>query len=99
MSFVSAVARILILAAVLLGLQTAKSMSHDNHLYDSYCCGDGDCAPIISTPIVDGKQYYTTKLGTKPVDDRTLILTSKDHRTHACIYQDRLWCLYVAPGN
>jgi hypothetical protein len=41
----------------------------------------------------------TTSLGTKPLTSTTKIRQSKDSRMHACIYQGRLLCLYMPPGN
>ena len=66
--------------------------------YDPDCCGGSDCMPIQKATLIDGKWYYTTKLGTKPVVPQTKIRVSKDHQTHACVYQNMLWCLYIPGG-
>ena len=79
-----------------------KAHDHSNQggwKYDSDCCGAGDCSPIDGVMEIDGKYYYTTKLGSKPVVPQTKLRRSGDGLTHACIYQDRLWCLYVPDGN
>lgn len=41
----------------------------------------------------------TTGFGTKPVTPQTKIRESKDNRMHACIYQEKLICLYLPPSN
>ena len=81
---------------------TVQAHEHSNHggwKYDGDCCGSGDCEPISGVMEIDGKYYYTTKLGSKPVVPQTKLRRSGDGLTHACIYQDRLWCLYVPDGN
>lgn len=63
--------------------------------YDPICCGGNDCFPITGVLEIDGKYFYTTKLGSKPITPQTMIKRSKDGLTHACIYQDRLHCIYL----
>lgn len=100
----------LIAAAGFLGLAlTTPAPAHS--WYDGDCCGHDDCEPISGGYVdkVDGKTYYTTKLGTYAVVPdhvvvdgvtrfQTKIRPSKDSQTHACVYQNQLWCLYVPGG-
>jgi zinc knuckle protein len=78
---------------------------HDAHLYDPECCGNGDCAPatyvtyLAANSASPPTMVVTTPLGTKPKTDKTIVRESKDHRVHGCIHQDRLWCVYLPPGN
>lgn len=67
-------------------------------LYDGDCCGSADCFPIDNVMQIDGKYFYTTKLGSKAIVPQTKMRRSKDSLTHACIHQDILWCLYVPDG-
>lgn len=90
-------------AVFLMAVTVTQVSSHS--WYDPDCCGGADCMPIDSAiqSVVDGKVYYTTKLGTYPVLDQkylfpTKIRQSKDQYTHACIYNNQLWCLYVPGG-
>ena len=91
-------------AMLIVGLVSTVQLAraHDTHKhwdYDGYCCGTGDCEPILEAKAgPDGKMYYTTRLGTKAVVPQTHILQSKDQYTHACIFQDRLHCLYLPGG-
>jgi hypothetical protein len=91
-------------AALVVGLVSFVHLArgHDAHTgwtYDGFCCGSGDCEKISSAATgPDGKTYYTTKLGTKAADKNTYILQSKDQYTHACVFLDRLHCLYVPGG-
>ncbi len=66
--------------------------------YDWDCCGSADCMPIEMAQQVDGRYYYTTKLGTKAIVPQTKIRESKDSLTHVCIHQDILWCIYIPGG-
>jgi hypothetical protein len=78
---------------------------HDAHLYDAECCHDSDCEPVQSVTYVAANSVsspimvVTTSLGTKPKTDKTIVRVSRDHRMHGCIHQDRLWCIYLPPGN
>jgi hypothetical protein len=82
-----------------------QAFAHDAHLYDPECCGGGDCAPVSHVTYVAANSasapvmVVTTPLGTKPKTDKTTVRESRDHRMHACFYQDRLWCLYLPPGQ
>lgn len=67
--------------------------------YDGACCGNADCMPIEEAIQKDGKWYYRTKLGTYPIDNRTMIKQSGDGLTHSCVFSGRLWCIYLPPGN
>ncbi len=68
--------------------------------YDKDCCGEQDCAPITGSHTgPDGKVYYTNKYGTKAFEEGfTKLRPSQDQFTHACIFGERLWCLYVPGG-
>jgi len=87
---------------IVLGLaQPARSHSW----YDADCCSDQDCEPVNTVSFVAGDEVsvpvmvVTTSLGTKPLTPATRIRESRDSRMHACIYQGRLICLYMPPGN
>lgn len=95
---------ILLLGGLIVGLYVdlifPKAKAHDagGWMYDGECCGNGDCEPIRSVTQKDGRYYYTTSLGTKPVVPQTKYKRSGDSRTHACIYQNILWCIYLPDG-
>lgn len=73
--------------------------------YDNFCCSGHDCEPVQNVTYVASEpkslplMMVTTSLGTKPVTSQTRILDSKDSRMHGCIFQDRLICIYMPPGN
>lgn len=67
--------------------------------YDGYCCQETDCQPIEKTSQYGNKMVYHTQFGQHMVDNDTSIRDSKDNQTHACIYQNKLRCLYVPPSN
>lgn len=67
--------------------------------YDPKCCGNGDCMPIDGILNIDGVPYYQTKLGARAADKSTYILQSGDQFTHACIFNSRLYCLYIPQSN
>ena len=96
--------RLLSVLALLLALACPIS-AHDHHLYDADCCGNGDCEPVSAVSYVAADAtslpvlIVTTSLGTKARDAQTKIRSSKDGRMHACIHQNRLWCLYMPPLN
>ena len=94
--------------AVALAFVLAAAPSHRAHAhgwYDADCCSGHDCEPVqnvtfvASDPDAPPVMVVTTSLGTKPLTNQTKIRESKDSRMHACIYQQRLWCLYMPPGN
>jgi hypothetical protein len=73
--------------------------------YDADCCSDRDCEAVSAVSFVAGEpnsvpvMVVTTSFGTKPLTSMTKIRDSKDSKMHACIYQERLICLYMPPGN
>jgi hypothetical protein len=73
--------------------------------YDPDCCSDRDCEPVRTTAFVASDprsvpvMVVTTSFGTKPVTQETKIRQSRDNRMHACIYQEKLICLYLPPSN
>jgi hypothetical protein len=89
----------LLIAAVLSSPASAHSW------YDADCCSNQDCEPVSAVAFVASDpsalpvMVVTTSLGTKPLTSTTKIRQSKDSRMHACIYQGRLLCLYMPPGN
>ena len=92
-----------ILASIVLsGLLLTTALAHG--WYDPDCCGDQDCEPVSATSYVSQKEglpvlTVTTSFGTYPLTAETKIRHSKDNRMHACIFMDRLWCLYLPPGS
>ena len=96
----------LAIAALAFLIAAALSSPASSHSwYDADCCSDHDCEPVsavsyvASDPAATPVMVVTTSLGTKPVTPITKIRQSKDGRMHACIYQDRLYCLYLPPSN
>jgi hypothetical protein len=96
----------LALAALALLLAAALSSPASAHSwYDPDCCSNQDCEPVsavsfvASDPGTTPVMVVTTSLGTKPLTPATRVRESKDSRMHACIYQGRLLCLYMPPGN
>lgn len=90
-----------LIIGLFIDLLIPKAYGHDagGWQYDGECCGNGDCEPIRSVKQIDGRYYYTTSLGSKPVVPMTKYKRSGDSRTHACIHQDILWCIYLPDGN
>lgn len=94
---------VLILAAALCIAATRKAISHS--WYDPDCCSGQDCEPVRAVSFVASDpaslpvMIVTTSLGTKPLTPQTKIRQSKDSRMHGCIYQERLICIYMPPGN
>lgn len=94
-----------IVLACVLGLGAIAVKAHEQHLYDPDCCGNGDCEPVsnitfvASDPTALPVMVVTTSHGTKPLTNQTKIRESKDSRMHACIYDGRLLCIYMPPGN
>jgi hypothetical protein len=96
----------LAIGALTLLIAAALSSPASSHSwYDADCCSDHDCEPVSAVSYVASDpssvpvMVVTTNLGTKPVTPMTKIRQSKDGRMHACIYQDRLLCLYLPPSN
>jgi hypothetical protein len=92
-------------ALVLLLAVAPTAPSHAHGWYDADCCSGHDCEPVqnvtyvASDPTQPPVMIVTTSLGTKPKTPQTKIRDSKDSKMHACIYQERLICLYMPPGN
>jgi len=91
------------LALLLAAAPFHPALSHG--WYDADCCSGHDCEPVqsvtyvASDPAAPPVMIVTTSLGTKPKTPQTKIRDSKDGKMHACIYQERLICLYMPPGN
>ena len=98
-SRLAGVAWALLIAAAL------SSPASTHSWYDADCCSNQDCEPVSTVAFVASDpasmpvMVVTTSLGTKPLTPTTKIRQSKDSRMHACIYQGRLLCLYMPPGN
>jgi hypothetical protein len=94
-----------VVALALLMVAALPGPARSHSWYDPDCCSDHDCEPVSAVSFVasDPKSVpimvVTTSLGTKPVTPSTKIRQSKDGRMHACIYQERLLCLYLPPSN
>jgi hypothetical protein len=94
---------IVFLALVVVVALTRTARSHS--WYDADCCSDRDCEPVSAVSFVASDptsvpvMVVTTSFGTKPVTPHTKIRQSKDGSMHACIYQDKLICLYLPPSN
>jgi len=94
---------IALLAPTIVVAFTRTARSHS--WYDADCCSDRDCEPVSAVSFVASDSasvpimVVTTSFGTKPVTPQTKIRESKDGRMHACIYQDKLICLYLPPSN
>jgi len=95
----------LIVALGLLIVVVLAKPARSHSWYDADCCSDRDCEPVSAITFVAADtnsvpvMVVTTSFGTKPVTAETKIRESKDSRMHACIYQGRLICLYLPPGN
>lgn len=94
---------IVLLALLVFVALTRTARSHS--WYDADCCSDRDCEPVSAVSFVASQpnsvpvMVVTTSFGTKPVTADTKIRESKDGRMHACIYQEKLICLYLPPTN
>lgn len=96
---------VLMFALLILGIawaQRAKAHSW----YDPDCCSGQDCAPVTDVKFVDRVSagglpvmVVTTMFGTKPLTPQTKMRESKDGQMHGCIYQEKLICLYLPPGQ
>jgi len=90
--------------ALLVVIALAKP-ARSHSWYDPDCCSDRDCEPaseiafVASDPKAVPVMVVTTSFGTKPVTPQTKIRESRDSRLHACIYQEKLICLYLPPSN
>lgn len=90
-----------IAVVALLFIAAGYAWGHDANLYDDFCCGGGDCAPVSHVTYVAAnsaslpRMVVTTSLGTMVVDDKTIWRDSKDNRLHACLHQGRVWCVYL----
>lgn len=58
-----------------------------------------DVSFVAAEPTALPVMIVTTSLGTKPLTSQTKVRQSKDSRMHACIFQGRLLCIYMPPGN
>jgi hypothetical protein len=94
-----------ILLLALLILLTLARPARSHSWYDADCCSDRDCEPVSGVSFVASDptsvpiMVVTTSFGTKPVTPQTKIRESKDNKMHACIYQEKLICLYLPPSN
>ena len=95
-----------IIAALAVLIVVALSRPARSHSwYDPDCCSDRDCEPVTAISFVASDStspptmLVTTSFGTKPVTAETRIRESKDGRMHACIYWEKLICLYLPPSN
>ena len=95
---------IIAVLALLVVIALAKP-ARSHSWYDPDCCSDRDCEPVSAVSFVasDPKSVpvmvVTTGFGTKPVTPQTKMRESKDNKMHACIYQEKLICLYLPPSN
>ena len=89
-----------IAASLILGSASVQShQAPSGWQYDGYCCGNADCMPIDKSEYRDGRWYYSTRLGTHPIDKNTIYRPSGDNLTHLCVFQNRAHCIYMPPGN
>lgn len=94
-----------VFALALLVVVTLSRPARSHSWYDPDCCSDRDCEPVSGVSFVASDptslpvMVVTTSFGTKPVTPQTKIRESKDNRMHACIYQEKLICLYLPPSN
>jgi hypothetical protein len=92
-----------LIAAVACCIGATSALPHS--WYDPDCCSSQDCEPVKHVAFVDSERgvlpvmIVTTSLGTQPITPDTKIRVSKDSRMHACIWQGKLLCLYMPPGN
>lgn len=95
----------IIAALAFLAVVALAKPARSHSWYDPDCCSDRDCEAVsnvsfvASDPKSPPSMVVTTSFGTKPVTPQTKIRESKDNKLHACIYQERLICLYVPPSN
>ena len=76
-------------------LLSIVALSHS--WYDPECCSGQDCA--IALEINMATKMVRTPLGSAPMDAQTKIKDSKDSKTHACIRQGKVICLYLPPQS
>lgn len=92
-----------VVLACVFGLGSIAAKSHG--WYDADCCSGHDCEPVSSVSYVASDptalpvMIVTTSHGTKPLTPQTKIRQSKDGQMHGCIFQGRLICLYMPPGQ
>jgi hypothetical protein len=95
----------IIVMLALVGVVALTRTARSHSWYDADCCSDRDCEPVSAVTFVASDttsvpiMVVTTSFGTKPVTPQTKIRESKDGRMHACIYHDKLICLYLPPSN
>ena len=95
----------LTLAAVLTLSFSLAASAHD--FYSHICCHERDCAPATKVEHDPaGGEWITTihgrvwaPLSPTPTFGADRILNSPDGRTHACILNGKLICVYRAPGT
>lgn len=67
--------------------------------YDYSCCGDGDCAMIVSREVKFRAGAYHWRGDVFPLNDNRL-KQSKDNYYHACVAPNlKVRCLYVPLGG
>lgn len=78
----------------------ARAHSDGAMKYPLECCHNYDCAPVIranrapNTPII----VVETKFGTATVPPDMKPRESQDHRTHACIRNGAVVCIFYPPS-
>lgn len=101
----TAILAMLIIASAMMGLAILMGAARAHEWYPRECCGDQDCAPVDAVTFAasdTGKlpvMVVSTKWGTKAVDEFTRRYDSKDGRLHACIFNGRVLCLFLPPGQ
>lgn len=94
---------------IVTGLLCLSASAFAHSWYDTYCCNDGDCAPIPAssvTPTDDG-WVITLKPGDHPMVTEPITHTfkyvrtrqSQDDQFHLCLYptQHEVQCFYAPP--
>jgi hypothetical protein len=95
----------IIAALALLVVIAVARPARAHEWYPRECCSEQDCAPVTDVSFVAADvgslpvMIVTTKFGTKPLAPETKVASSKDSRMHACIYQGKLLCLFLPPGQ
>lgn len=66
--------------------------------YDPECCSDQHCEVVQVLRLENGYEFF--KDGKVWATDKdTFIKLSKDDKSHGCVYQNRVVCLYLATGS
>lgn len=66
--------------------------------YDPWCCSDKDCGPAKVYYTMDGKMVIDKDGVTTLTDQYTIKKPSLDEKTHACVLNKRVRCVYLPTG-